>query len=379
MPETEKTDLCAEHRWPVSIDAAARTCHARCMRILILGGTAWLGRTVAEVAVQAGHQVTCLARGTGVPEGVTLVQADRDLNDALSALARVDGAEAEGGEPSGAGAWWDAVIDVSMQPGHVRRAVRDLEPVAARYVLVSTCSVYADQGEPGADEDAPLLEPLAGDRMEAMEQYGHAKVACEQAVLMGFGRERSAIVRPGLIGGPGDPSGRTGYWPHRFARPSNPDGRVLVPDAPDLPTAVIDVRDLAQFLVHVAVDAGHGVFNALGEPVPFPEHLEVARRVAGHTGPVVRAAQDWLLEQDVAEWAGPRSLPLWLADRDWYGMNTRSIDRARAAGLTLRPLADTLADSLAWDLEHQVEIFHGAGLTDQEERDLLGTLGQSRR
>lgn len=353
------------------------------MRILILGGTAWLGRTVAEVAVQAGHDVTCVARGTGVPEGVTLVQADRDLDDALSAVARADGAEAEGGQPSGAGTRWDAVIDVSLQPGHVRRAVRDLEPVAAKYLFVSTCSVYADQGEGGADEDAPLLEPLAGDRMEAMEQYGHAKVACEQAVLDGFGAERSVIVRPGLIGGPGDPSGRTGYWAHRFTRPSNPDGRVLVPDATELPTAVIDVRDLAEFLIHVAVGAGQGVFNALGEPVPFPEHIEAARVAAQGVirseRPVkpVRAAQDWLVVHGVAEWAGPRSLPLWIADRDWYGMNTRSIDRARAAGLILRPLADTLADSLAWDLEHQVELPHGAGLTDQEERDLLGALGQS--
>lgn len=354
------------------------------MRILILGGTAWLGRTVAEVSVRAGHDVTCLARGTGVPSGVTLVQADRELDDALSAVTRrsgvgaADGARPEAVQDSGTDSRWDAVIDVSMQPGHVRRAVRDLEPVAARYVFVSTCSVYADNDQPGADEDAPLLEPLAADRMQAMEEYGHAKVACEQAVLDGFGPERSVTVRPGLIGGPGDASGRTGYWAHRCARPSNPEGQVLVPDVPELPTAVIDVRDLAQFLVHVAVGDDHGVFNALGEPVPFPEHLEVARRVAGHTGPVERVAQDWLLEQGVAQWAGPRSLPLWIADADWYGMNVRSIDQARAAGLTLRPLVDTLADSLAFDLEHQVELPHGAGLTDQEERELLAAWQESR-
>lgn len=351
------------------------------MRLLILGGTAWLGRTLAEAAVRAGHDVTCVARGTAVPGGVTLVQADRDHDDALAAVARgADGRAGSGGsghlevasDPGGIDpARWDAVIDLATHPGHVRRAVRDLEPVAERYVYVSTCSVYASQSGTGADEDDPVLDPLAGDRMQAMEEYGPAKAACEQAVLDGFGPERSVIVRPGLIGGPGDPSGRTDYWVLRCAHPSSPDGSVLVPDAPELPTAVIDVRDLARFLLHLAEDGPHGIFNALGQPVPFPAHLQAARRAAAHTGPVIAVAEGWLIEQGVGQWAGPRSLPLWIADPDWYGMNTRSIARALAAGLTLRPLADTLANSLAWSIEYDVPLPHGAGLTDEEERELL--------
>jgi len=330
------------------------------MRILLLGGTAWLGQTIAASAVRDGHETVCVARGTAVPDGAALVRADRDQDDALSSVRTEH---------------WDAVIDVSRQPGQVRRAVRDLAPVADRFVFVSTCSVYAAHAEIGADEDAELLEPLTHDEMRSMEDYGPAKVACERAVLETFEPSRSAIVRPGLIGGPGDPSGRTTYWPMRFARPSNDHGRVVVPDAPDLPTAIIDVRDLAGWLVRLAEGAATGVFNALGDAVPFPTHIEIARSVAGHTGPLTAATSTQLAEHDVQEWAGPRSLPLWLADRSWYGMNARSIARALAAGLVLRPLSDTLEDSLAWGLEHFIPVAHGAGLTNEDERELLAALG----
>jgi 2'-hydroxyisoflavone reductase len=215
---------------------------------------------------------------------------------------------------------------------------------------------------------------LSVDTIRSPEDYGPAKVACEHAVLSGFGPTRSAIVRAGLIGGPGDPSGRTGYWALRFATPSNPDGRVLVPRAPDLPAALIDVRDLAEWIVRLAEGAATGTFNAVGEAMPFAQHIETARRAAGHSGTVVLAEGDWLTEQGVAQWAGPRSLPLWLVDEDSYGMNTRSSDRAVAAGLARRPLADTLADALALDRDTWPEVVHGAGLTDTEERELLAAL-----
>lgn len=330
------------------------------MRILVLGGTAWLGHTVAAKAIQAGHEVTCVARGSGIPAGAAHVRADRNDDEALSTVAAEH---------------WDAVIDVSRQPGQVRRAVRDLRAAAERFVFVSTCSVYASHADIGADEDAELLPPLPHDEMRAMEEYGEAKVACEHAVLEAFGPDRSAIVRPGLIGGPGDPSGRTGYWPLRFARPSNHHGRVIVADAPELPTAIIDVRDLAGWLVHLAEGAATGTFNAVGDAVPFPQHIEAARTAAGHTGPLVLMTPEQLSEHGVQEWAGPRSLPLWLADRSWYGMNARSHAKALTAGLILRPLSDTLEDSLAWGLEHFSPVAHGAGLTNEDERELLAALG----
>jgi len=331
------------------------------MRLLVLGGTAWLGRAIVGEAVDLGHQVACLARGEAGPEpaGVRFVRADRDRADAYDSVAAQR---------------WDAVLDVARQPGHVRQAVAALEPVAQRYVFVSSGNVYASQRELGQDEDAPLLPPLESDVMESMERYGEAKVACEQAVTAGFGIGRTLIARVGLIGGPGDWSGRSGYWPWRFARPSNRQGAVFVPDAPDVPTAVIDVRDLAAWLVRCAETGTAGAFNAGGNPLPLTDHLALARAVAKHTGPLVEAPGDWLVEQGVQNWSGLRSLPLWLDDPDWYGMNARDTTRARAASLVTRPLEQTLIDTLAWELARPEHGPHGAGLTDEEERDLLAAL-----
>ncbi len=203
-----------------------------------------------------------------------------------------------------------------------------------------------------------------------MEEYGSAKVACEQAVLEVFG-ERALIARAGLIGGPGDTSGRSGYWPWRFAHPSGP--RVLVPDAARRSSELIDVRDLAAWLVSSAEQGVGGVFNAVGPELPLGEHLAAAQRVSGFTGDVVAAPEAWLAEQHVEEWMGPRSLPLWLADPDWQGFAARDGAKARAAGLTHRPLEDTLRDALAWEETEEAHP-HGAGLTDDDERALLRLL-----
>jgi len=196
-------------------------------------------------------------------------------------------------------------------------------------VFVSSSSAYASQEAIGQNEDVPRLDPLNADVMASMEDYGAAKVACENAVLAGFGSGRTVIARAGLIGGPGDLSGRTGYWPWRFAHPSGDDGAALVPDAPELSTAIIDVRDLAAWLVRRAEGGPVGTFNAMGMPVPFLEHIYAARAAAAHDGSIVRAPERWLADHGVGEWSGPRSMPLWLADRAWYGMNARSIERAR--------------------------------------------------
>jgi nucleoside-diphosphate-sugar epimerase len=209
-----------------------------------------------------------------------------------------------------------------------------------------------------------------------MEQYGEAKVACEQAVLGAFGADRALIARAGLIGGPGDRSGRSGYWPWRFAHPSDPRG-VLVPDALGAAVGVIDVRDLAGWLVDSAERGTAGVFNTAGDPLPLGEHLAVAARVAGYTGALVAAPEAWLREHGVDIWMGPRSLPLWIDDPGWRGMNSRDTSRARAAGLTTRPLEQTYADVLAWEDARPQPGPHGAGLTDAEERSLLARFHRS--
>ena len=333
------------------------------MQTLVLGGTAWLGGHVAKAALEREHQVTCLARGFSgaVPEGVELVRADRSHPAAYDALKDQQ---------------WDVVVDVARQPGQVRSAVRTLADRAGMYVLVSSCNVYADHRTPGADEEAPLLPALTGEVMESMDTYGQAKVACEQLVQQAFEPARALIARVGLIGGPGDIFDRTGYWPLRFATPSTPGGAVLVPDAPELATQVIDVRDLAAWLIDAGSRRLRGVYNATGDTTALFDHLETARRVAGHTGPVVRADQQWLLDQGVQPWIGERSLPLWLVDPNWLGFNARDSSKARQVGLSTRPLEQTLADTLSWELTRPTDHPRRAGLTDNDERTLLTALAE---
>lgn len=327
------------------------------MHILILGGTGWLGATVAQLALADGHAVTCLARGKSgaVPAGATLVQADRKADDAYAGVT---------------GNHWDVVVDIASQPGQVRAAADALAPRCGHCIFVSSASVYASHQTPHEDEDAPLLAPLAADAMADMGEYGAAKAACEQHVRAAFGDHRSLIVRPGLIGGPGDRSDRTGYWPSRFARARVTGQPVLVPEPATGATQVIDVRDLARWIVDGAVRSATGIFNAVGPVVPLADHLAVAREVAGHDGAVVAAPTDWLTAQGVAPWAGPKSLPLWLPMADYAGFGARDGQRAVAAGLSLRPLAQTLADTLAWEHTRAADTPRRAGLTDEEEAAL---------
>lgn len=160
----------------------------------------------------------------------------------------------------------------------------------------------------------------------------------------------------------------------RFARPAAADGAVLVPDAPEMAIQVIDVRDLAAWLTDAGSRRVAGTFNATGETVLLTDHLDRARTVAGHAGPVIRAEQQWLVDQGVEPWMGDRSLPLWLVDPAWLGYNARDSSRARHAGLVTRPLDETLADTLAWELTRKTGRTRRAGLTDDDERALLDAL-----
>ena len=332
------------------------------MRLLVLGGTAWVGAEVARQALGAGHEVVCAARGAsgGTPEGVALAVVDRDDPHGLDRLAADH---------------WDAVVDVTRRPDHARSAAAALRGAVAHYVLVSTISVY---GGPGTDESTPLLDPLDAevvDLADVTARYGEAKVACEHAVVSAFGLDRSALVRPGLIAGPGDHTDRTGYWPWRFAALADGSGAVLVPDAAEDACQVIDVRDLATWLVTVAVERQAGAFDAVGPTTTFGAHLETAREAAGHRGPLVAVTPDWLAAHEVTAWSGPRSLPIWVGDHaEAAGLLARTAARARAAGLAPRPLAATLADTLAWERTRAQPSPRRAGLADEAERDLLDLL-----
>lgn len=317
------------------------------MRILVLGGTVFLGRHVVDAAIAAGHTVTLLTRGLTQPHlfpGVEHVHADRD--GGLGALG---------------GRRWDAVIDTC---GFVPRVVaQSVALEAARYVYVSSVSAYADLSRENA-EDAPTQPPV--DSEDVLANYGALKAACERVVL---GRTGAIVVRPGLIGGPHDPTGRFTYWPQRLAE----GGDVLAPGPKSAPVQVIDVRDLAGWLVRLAERGPAGVYNAVGDVTTMADALAEIQRAVGGDARLV-----WVEGlTDVAPWS---ELPLWVGDdADVSGMCRTPNARALAAGLTLRPLAETARDTLAWartltgEPPRQVDGRYTAKtLTREREAEVLG-------
>ncbi len=313
------------------------------MRLLVLGGTVFLSREVAAEALRRGHDVTCACRGVSgdVADGATLLAWDR--NDA---------------PPAGLGEY-DAVVDVSRIPSHVRRAVAAVPD--AHWVFVSTINVYADDATPGGPGTVPLREPITEDvdLAEDPEAYGPMKVACEEIV-----RARAAsatVVRPGLIVGPGDPTGRFTYWPARLAD----GGEVLAPGAPDDVVQVIDVRDLAEWLVTVAERRTEGDFDGVGRPVPIGDLLRECAPDASFTW----LDQDFLTDQGVEPWMGPDAVPLWLPRPDYDGMMHHFVEPSIAAGLTLRPVEETSRDTLEWLRDHHDATVTGIGR--DRERELL--------
>ncbi|CAA9341649.1 MAG: NAD-dependent epimerase/dehydratase [uncultured Nocardioidaceae bacterium] len=328
------------------------------MRTLILGGTSWLGGVLAEVASRRGHLVTCLARGESgsAPDAVRWIRADRRGPGAYDAV-RDD--------------TWDAVLDVGRQPMHVRSALAALAGRARHWAFVSTGSVYADDSTAGQDESAPLHAPWTGAGEAGDEDYGPAKVACERACQEALPAERLLVARAGLIAGYGDLSDRFGYWPARLARGG--EQRVLLPPRSN-PVQVIDVKDLAAWLVHGAENAVAGVLNAVGNTLTLSDVLAECQRAAASSPVYVEADQDWLIRHEVSPWSGPGSLPLWLPLPEYAGFMTRSNAAARAAGLRLRPLSETAADALAWERRLGLDRERKAGLGRQREADLLSEL-----
>ena len=298
------------------------------MRLLVLGGTQFLGRAIAAHACAMGHDVTCAARGVAgaAADGARFIRVDREDPDGLAPLAR----EA-----------FDALVDVSRHPGQVRRAVRALKPRVAHWTFVSTVSVYADNRTAGQRAGtAPLRAPTAPEIERCTEEtYGAAKVACEQAV-----GENAFICRAGLIAGPEDPTGRFTYWPLRLDR----GGEVLAPGTSDDAVQLIDVRDLAQWIVFAAQTHLTGTFDGIGPSFTRGQFLAQCAAGVGAACTFTWGDRAFLESHDIRRWSGPRSLPLWLPLPDFAGFATRDTSAARDAGLTVRPLAETARDTLVW-------------------------------
>jgi 2'-hydroxyisoflavone reductase len=302
------------------------------MRLLVLGGSMFLSRAVAEEGVRRGHEVTCACRGRSgsLPAGVAHVAWDR--REAVPPhLIETD---------------FDAVVDVARHPSWARTAVAAFP--RAHWVFVSTINVYEDDPTPGGrpgtiPERQPITEDV--DLAEDPEAYGPMKVACEQVVRTGAAS--AMVIRPGLIVGPGDPTGRFSYWPARMGDvPEHPE--VLAPGDPGDSVQVIDVRDLAAWIVDSAEQRRAGVFDGIGAALPIGDLLTEVATGAGVAPDLTWVPQEFLAEQEVEPWAGPRSVPLWLPRPEYDGMLAHDATPSYDAGLVTRPLADTARDTLAW-------------------------------
>ena len=256
---------------------------------------------------------------------------------------------------------WDAVVDTSGYVPHVVRAsAEQLADSVESYLYVSSISAYAEfTGSSKEDAATKELGDLPADRLlEDYSNYGPLKALCEQAVREVYG-ERGTIVRPGLIVGAYDPTGRFTYWPHRIAR----GGDVVVPAPPEEKVQLIDVRDLAAWMLDILERRTSGTFNATGEGVAWDELVETCRAATGSEANFVWIDGDFLVEQGVEEWMG---LPMWIQDPEWVGMHMADVTRALQAGLTFRPLEQTVRETL--ELASPTD---EAGLTAEREAELL--------
>lgn len=321
------------------------------MRMLVIGGTQFAGRHFVEAALARGHDVTVFHRGTtgrGLFPGAEEILGDR-----------------EGGLGLLGGREWDAAIDFpGYLPRVVRASVEALRGLTGRYLFVSTLSVYASFEREGMDERSALAEmpPGAPEEMTGAT-YGPLKVLCEREVEDAFG-ERALIVRPGYIVGPHDPTDRFTYWPVRLREA----GEVLAPGDPEGPLQVIDARDLGAFMVRLLEDGAMGAYNATGpaQRLNWRTFLDTCNEVAGNGAHVTWVGEQFLIENGLA---GSRELPIW-APSSVRGLHSVSIDRALGAGLRLRPLERTIADTLSWFATRASQPL-AAGLSAQREQELL--------
>lgn len=347
------------------------------MRILVLGGTVFLGRHLAELALAAGDTVTLFTRGKHNPD--LFPRAERITGDRTTDLHRLEGGT------------WDAVVDTSgYLPEVVRASAKLLAGRAGHYAFVSSISVYRDFRTPGIDEDYPCGELPEGTPESLTDaSYGPLKALCERAVSEEF-PGRVLNVRPGLIIGPHDPSDRFTYWPERVAR----GGEVLAPDHPRRVTQVIDARDLAAWILRSLREGLTGIFNATspgrtqdpgasasppgpasaGGPSPeFPltlgRVLDACREAGASDARFTWVSESFLAGEKVGPWI---ELPLWVPrEPDMLGFDAVSVERAIAAGLRFRPIAESIRDTLSWAGALPPDRPRRAGLDPAKEVEIL--------
>jgi len=333
-------------------------------RILILGGTGFLGPATVEAARARGHQLTLFNRGKtrpGLFPDIEKLHGDRDpkIGEGLRALE---------------GRQWDAVIDNSGYfPRQVAASAKLLAPNVKHYIFISTLSVYADNSREGQDETAKLAT-IADPTVEKITEqtYGALKALCEKAAEEAM-PGRVTIVRPGYIVGPDDPSGRFTYWPVRMDH----GGEVLAPGSPTDPMQFIDVRDLGAWLVTLAENGAKGVFNALGpqKRLAWGDFLKACQKATPNRSTLAWVPGDWIAKQ------GEEIFPIWAPYQgETRGFHTWKNARGLKAGLKFRPYQGTVKDTLAW---YKTQGKGGrtklAGPAPEKEAALLGAWRRSRQ
>jgi 2'-hydroxyisoflavone reductase len=320
------------------------------VKLLVIGGARFSGRALTGFALERGHDVTVFHRGTGSDDpwpDAEHIHADR--NGGLGALE---------------GRSFDAVVDTC---GYVPREVREsgaAMPDVGLYAFVSSLSAHIDGARPYATEDDDLHEPPFPETEEVDgDTYGPLKVACEREVRGMFG-DRALVIRPGLIVGPYDPTDRFTYWVRRVAA----GGEVLAPAPADASAQWVDARDLATFVLTLCEQTRGGTYSAVTPPGAHTmgELLETCRTVSGSEAELTWVSREFLDEHGVEQWS---DLPVWIPEFPWFMLFDPS--RAVAAGLTARPIDETVRDTLAWDRDREQTWPMGAGLAPDRERELL--------
>ncbi|MBI2333045.1 MAG: SDR family oxidoreductase [Chloroflexi bacterium] len=324
------------------------------MKILIIGGTRFIGRHLVTSARARGHEVTLFNRGVtnpGLFRRVKTIRGDRETD--LNQLS----------------AQWDAVIDTcGYLPRIVRKSAEALKDKVGRYVFISSISVYADFSKIGIQESDPVGK-LQDESVEEItgETYGPLKALCEKAVQDVCGPQ-SLIIRPGLIVGPHDPTDRFTYWPLRIAR----GGDVLAPDRPDAMTQFIDARDLSDFIILLIEQNVSGVFNATGNPITLNTVFETCKRVSKSKANFKWAPVEFLEKNNVTPWS---DMPAWLPEvGENFGASHVDVSKAIHAGLNFTPLTDTIKVIYDWEFEHPEGRELKAGLKPEREKELLELL-----
>ena len=328
------------------------------MKILIIGGTRFLGRHLVEAALARGHEVTLFNRGKSNPELFKQVQTIR--GDREKDLDQIAGK-------------YDAVIDTcGYFPRIVRMSAEALKSKARSYVFISSISVYAGFSKIGINESDPVgkiedetIEEITG------ESYGPLKALCENAVQDVFD-EQALIVRPGLIVGPHDPTDRFTYWPVRVAR----GGDVLTPEKPDVPIQIIDVRDLSDFVIELLQQNEFGVFNATGpaHELTLGAMLNACKQVSGSDANFKWASVEFLNQNQVAPWS---DMPVWVPNvPEDAGFSCVDISKAMRSGLKFMPLEKTIRDTIDWATGRPETHGWKAGLSAKREGELLRLLSE---